>query len=60
MVFEGRERIRLSDFLGEVVPDTKTEVGERVKAMSFAERARESGNSCTAAEVQKGKREQDQ
>ena len=35
-VFEGRERIRVSDILGEVVPDMRTEIGERAKAMSFA------------------------
>ena len=35
-VFEGRERIRVSDILGEVVPDMKTKIGERAKAMSFA------------------------
>ena len=35
-VFEGRERIRVSDILGEVVPGMRTEIGERAKAMSFA------------------------
>ena len=35
-VFEGKERIRVSDILGEVVPDMRTEIGERAKAMSFA------------------------
>ena len=35
-VFEGRERIRAYDILGEVVPDMRTEIGERAKAMSFA------------------------
>ena len=30
-VFEGRERIRVSDILGEVVPDMRTEIGERAK-----------------------------
>ena len=34
--FEGRERSRVSDVLGEVVPDVRTETGERAKAMSFA------------------------
>ena len=34
-VFEGREGIRVSDILGEVVPDMRTEIGERAKAMSF-------------------------
>ena len=40
-VFEGRERIRVSDVLGEVVPDMRTEIGERAKAMSFALEASE-------------------
>ena len=35
-VFEGKERIIVSDILGEVVPDMRTEIGEREKAMSFA------------------------
>ena len=35
-VLEGRERIRVSDILGEVVPDMRTEIGERAKVMSFA------------------------
>ena len=35
-VLEGRERIRVSDISGEVVPDMRTERGERTKAMSFA------------------------
>ena len=35
-VFEGRERIGVSDILGEVVPGMRTEMGERAKAMSFA------------------------
>ena len=34
-VFEGRESSRVSDVLGEVVPNVRTEIGERVKAMSF-------------------------
>ena len=40
-VFEGRERSRVSDVLGEVVPDVRTEIGERAKAMSFAVKASE-------------------
>ena len=40
-VFEGRERIRVSDILGEVVPDMRTEIGERTKAMSSAVEASE-------------------
>ena len=40
-VFEGREGIRVSDILGEVVPDMRTEIGERVKVMSFAIEASE-------------------
>ena len=35
-VFEGTERIRMSGMLGEVVPDMRTEIGERAKAMTFA------------------------
>ena len=35
-VFEGKETSRVSDVLGEVVPDVRTDIGERVKAMSFA------------------------
>ena len=34
-VFEGRERIRVSDISGEAVSDMRTETGERAKAMSF-------------------------
>ena len=34
--FDGRERIRVSNILGEVVPDMRTEIRERAKAMSFA------------------------
>ena len=45
-VFEGRERIRVSDVLGEVVPDVRTEIGERAKAMSFAVEASEFGYAC--------------
>ena len=40
-VFEGRERIRVSDILGEVIPDMRTEIGERAKAMSFTVAASE-------------------
>ena len=35
-VSEGRDRIRMSDMLGEVVPDMRTEIGERDKSMSYA------------------------
>ena len=35
-VFEGRERIRVSDIFGKVVPDMRTEIGERAQVMSFA------------------------
>ena len=35
-LFEGRERIRVSDIWVEVVPDMRTKTGERAKAMSFA------------------------
>ena len=35
-VFEGRERTGVSDILGEVAPDMRTEIGKRAKAMSFA------------------------
>ena len=45
-VFEGRERIRVSDVLGEVVPDMRTEIGERAKAMSFAVQASEFEYTC--------------
>ena len=40
-VFEGRERIRVSDILGEVVSYMRTEIGERAKAVSFAVEASE-------------------
>ena len=33
-VFEGRERIGVSDILGKVVPDIRTETGERTKTTS--------------------------
>ena len=42
-VFEGRVRIRVSDNLGEIVPDMRTEIGEIAKAMSFAVEASEFG-----------------
>ena len=45
-VFEGRERIRVSDVLGEVVPDVRTEIGERAKAMSFAVEASDFEYAC--------------
>ena len=72
-VFEGRERIRVSDILGEVVPDMRAETGKRAKAMSFAVEASEfeytcvclmksgeSGKGCTAAVVEKGRRRRNQ
>ena len=40
-VLEGRESSRVSDTLGEVVPDVRTEIRERAKAMSFAVEASE-------------------
>ena len=46
-VFEGRERMRMSDILGEVVPDMRTEIGERVKnVMSFAVEVLEFEYAC--------------
>ena len=45
-VFEGRERIRVSDILREVVSDMKSEIGERAKAMSFAVEASEFEYAC--------------
>ena len=45
-VFEGREGIRVSDILGEVVPDMRTEIGERAKAMNFAVEVSEFEYSC--------------
>ena len=45
-VFEGRERSRVSDLLGEVVPDVRTKIGERVKAESFALEASEFEYAC--------------
>ena len=45
-VFEGRERIRVSDILGKVVPDMRTKIGERAKAMNFAVEASEFEYGC--------------
>ena len=45
-VFDGRERIRVSDILGEVVPDMRTKIGERAKATSFAVEASEFEYVC--------------
>ena len=45
-VFEGRERIRVSDILWEVVQDMRTETGERVKAMSFVIEVSEFEYAC--------------
>ena len=39
--FEGREKTRVSDILGEIVLDMRTEIEERAKAMSFAVEASE-------------------
>ena len=61
----------MSDILGEVVPDMRTETGERAKAKSSAVEASEfeyaclmksgeSGKGCTAASDQKGKRGRNQ
>ena len=47
-VFEGRERIRVSDILGKVVPDMRTKIGERAKAMSFAVEASEFEYACVS------------
>ena len=43
--FEGRESSRVSDVLGEVVPDVRTEMGERAKAKSFAVEAERFGKA---------------
>ena len=45
-VFEGRERIRVSDIFGEVVSYMRTEIGERAKAVSFAVEASEFAYAC--------------
>ena len=45
-VFEGRERIRVSDILGDVVPNMRTEIGERAKATSFAVEESEFEYAC--------------
>ena len=45
-VFEGREIIRVSDILAEVVSDLRTEIGESAKAMSFAVEASEFEYAC--------------
>ena len=45
-VFKGGKRSRVSDFLGEVVPDVRIEIGERAKAMSFAVEASEFEYAC--------------
>ena len=45
-VFEGGERIRVSDILGEVVSDMRTEIGERAKAMGFAVEVSEFEYAC--------------
>ena len=45
-VFERRERIRVSDTLGEVVLDMKIAIGERAKVMSFAVEASEIEYAC--------------
>ena len=45
-VFEGRKSSRVSNVLGEVVPDVRTEIGERAKAMSFAVEVSEFVYAC--------------
>ena len=45
-VFEVRERSRVSDILGEIVPDMRIKIGERAKAMSFAVEASEFEYAC--------------
>ena len=45
-VFEGKERIRVSDVFGEVVPNMRTETGERAKALSFVVEASEFDYAC--------------
>ena len=45
-VFEGRERRRVSDILREVIPDVRTEIGDKVKAMSVAVEASEFEYEC--------------
>ena len=46
LFFEGRENSRVSNVLGEVVPDVRNEIGERTKAMSFAVEASEFEYAC--------------
>ena len=45
-VFEGRERIRVSEILVEAIPDMWTNIGERAKAISFAVEASEFEYVC--------------
>ena len=45
-VLERRERIRVSDILGEVVPDMRTKTGETAKVMSFAVEVSEFEYAC--------------
>ena len=45
-VFEKRERIRVSNILGEAVPDMRIEIGERAKAMSLAVEMSEFEYAC--------------
>ena len=45
-VFKGRERIRVSEILVEAVPDVRTSIGERAKAISFAVEASEFEYAC--------------
>ena len=49
-VFEGRERVRVSDIFWEVVPDMRTKIGESAKAMSFAVEASECEHSVSDEE----------
>ena len=41
-----RKSSRASDVLGEIVPDVRTETGERAKAMSLAVEASEFERAC--------------
>ena len=46
IAFEGRERSRVPDALGEIVPDVRTEVWESAKAIAFAVEALEFEHAC--------------
>ena len=45
-VFEGREKISVCDILGEVVPDMRTKIQERAKALSLAVEVSEFEYTC--------------